>query len=129
MKKANFNIQKSFFFNVVFYFLLTGCSSAYQTELPNRSNEHIRDTIDNHKASIWQLYLNARKTNPSIEGKIVFEFKILPHGKVRNAKIVSSQLNHNDLEIQLKRYVESIEFGDQNVKTSEIEYMFVFFAE
>ena len=71
---------------------------------------------------MYSIYNRARRTNPSLKGKIVLEITILPSGKVSNVKIVSSELNDKKLESRLVSRIKLFNFGARDVKAVTVTY-------
>lgn len=91
-----------------------------------RSNEDIRKVMDANKNAIYAIYNRALRSNPALEGKMVFRLVIEPNGKVSDASVVSSELNDPALERKLLARIRLINFGAKNVLKTPLEYSFDF---
>lgn len=87
-----------------------------------RSEEEIRATIDANRSAIDAVYNRALRTNPQLEGKVVFKIVIEPNGRVSQAEIISSELNDPKLERRLLSKMKAINFGAKNVLTTPVNY-------
>ena len=91
------------------------------------SKEAVKRVIDQHIAEISYSYESALMTNPSISGRVTFEWKILGNGQVGEVRIVSSSLNSDDLHRRIKALIKTWQFpkpvGGAEVVVS---YPFVF---
>lgn len=87
-----------------------------------RPEEDIAYVMDKNKSKLHQLYRKARRSNPSIKGKIVLEITISPDGSVLNVAIASSELNDKRLEARIVARVKQFNFGADNVKAVTVTY-------
>lgn len=87
-----------------------------------RPEEDIAYVMDKNKSKLHQLYRKARRSNPSIKGKIVLEITISPDGSVLNVVIASSELNDKRLESRIVARVKQFNFGEANVKAVTVTY-------
>ena len=87
-----------------------------------RGEEDVTIVFDQNKSKLYSIYNRARRTNPSLKGKIVLEITILPSGKVSNVKIVSSELNDKKLESRLVSRIKLFNFGARDVKAVTVTY-------
>lgn len=76
-----------------------------------RGDEDVAMVMDQHKSTLHTIYNRARRTNPSLKGKIVLVITILPSGQVANIVIKSSELNSPELEASLVARVKQFDFG------------------
>lgn len=76
-----------------------------------RGDEDVAMVMDQHKSTLHTIYNRARRTNPSLKGKIVLVITILPSGQVANVVIKSSELNSPELEASLVARVKQFDFG------------------
>lgn len=84
---------------------------------PSRSREEIELVFDQNKGSIFALYNRALRRDSSLQGKIVLELTIDPSGAVTSCRIVSSDLNDDELEHKLVQRVKMFRFQDKDVAT------------
>ncbi|PKG38783.1 AgmX/PglI C-terminal domain-containing protein [Psychromonas sp. Urea-02u-13] len=87
-----------------------------------RPEEDIAYVMDKNKSKLHALYRKARRTNPSIKGKIVLEITISPAGKVLKVHIASSELDDDKLERRIVSRVKKFNFGVDNVKAVTVTY-------
>lgn len=68
-------------------------------ELPTRrTSSDIRRVILQHKASLQDCYTRILKTHPAISGEMRLRLTIAPSGKVAAATLLTSTVNHGELE-------------------------------
>jgi outer membrane biosynthesis protein TonB len=82
--------------------------------------------MDANKNAIYAIYNRALRSNPALEGKMVFKIAIEPSGKVSEASVVSSELNDPALERKLLARIRLINFGAKDVLRTQLEYSFDF---
>lgn len=87
-----------------------------------RPEEDIAYVMDKNKSKLHALYRKARRTNPSIKGKIVLEITISPTGEVLKVNIASSELDDDKLERRIVSRVKKFNFGADNVKAVTVIY-------
>ncbi len=80
-----------------------------------RTSEEIQLAFDRSKSAIYAIYRRALRTNLTLQGRVVLELEIAPNGAVTACRIVSSELNDNDLERKLVARVQLIDFGKRDV--------------
>ncbi len=80
-----------------------------------RSTESIAKIFQNNRDSLFSLYEEKLKLNPSLGGLLLFELVIKPDGSVKECEIVNSQLDSRDLEIKLVERIKQLDFGEENV--------------
>jgi len=83
--------------------------------LGQRSEMAIRRTLEAHKARLYSLYNRALRKDPLLQGKVLFEIKIQPNGKISHVNIKSSALNNAKLERQLTLILGRIKFPNEDV--------------
>lgn len=76
-----------------------------------RSRENIQKIFDSNKGAIYAIYNRALRSNPDLEGKVVFNLVISPNGKVTQCEIGSSNLSAPKLERKLVARIKLFEFG------------------
>jgi len=67
-----------------------------------RSKEEVRLAIEQQKGFIYQAYRRAQKSDPWLSGEVIFEFTIEPDGRVSAVKVLSSNLQNENLLAELK---------------------------
>jgi periplasmic protein TonB len=82
---------------------------------PGRSAEEIEQEFDRNKGAIYSLYVRAVRDRADLQGKVVLEFTIAPEGAVTSCRIVSSELNHPELEGRICARVRLIRFPARDV--------------
>ncbi len=92
-----------------------------------RSDEEITLVFDRSKSAFNRLYRRALRRNPTLQGTVVVKLTIAPSGEVTAAKVISSQLNDDDLEHKIELRVLSLRFAAKNVKSTTVEYPIDFF--
>ena len=92
-----------------------------------RSLEQINIVIDRNKGAINALYQRALRINPALQGKVVLELTIAPSGDVTACKVISTELNDEDLMRKLVARVKLFQFGakpvDPTVFTWPIDFL------
>lgn len=94
--------------------------------LPLRREEHIRAIIDQNKGAIYAIYSRALRKDPNLQGKVTFRIVIEPGGDISLCEVVSSELSDAALERKLQSRIRLINFGQQDVGQTEINYTFDF---
>ncbi len=87
-----------------------------------RTDEDIAYVMDRNKGKLYSVYRQARRTNPGLKGRIVFDITILPSGKVSRAVIRSSELNNAKLESRLLARVKRFDFGVREGDSITVTY-------
>lgn len=92
----------------------------------SRSREEIEMVFDRSKASIYNLYNRALRSDPALQGKVVVQLTILPTGEVMDCKVLSSELKNEELERKLIALIKMFHFADRDVEimttTKPIEF-------
>ncbi|KAA3630217.1 MAG: TonB family protein [Proteobacteria bacterium] len=101
--------------------------SAAKNKLAGRTDEEIQLIFDRNKTAIYNLYNRALRTNPSLQGKVVVKLTIAPNGQVTDIRVVSSELDDNDLERKLTLRIKRFDFGAKAVAGTTISYTMDFF--
>jgi len=91
-----------------------------------RSEEEIQLIFQRYKGAITQLYQRARRSGPTLKGKVVFEIAIEPSGAVSACKVLSSEMNAPDLLEKIAAKIEKINFGAKDVPAMTINFPFQF---
>jgi hypothetical protein len=90
------------------------------------SREEVKKIIDQHLDEITRCYETALVANPSLMGRVVFEWKILMSGKVGEVKIKSSTLNSTDIHSCIQSSIKSWEFPQPDGSEVIVSYPFIF---
>jgi hypothetical protein len=90
------------------------------------SREMVKRVIDQHLEEITYCYETALMTNPSIMGRIVFEWKILMDGQVGEIRIVASNVNSHEIHGCIKSSIKSWQFPRPIGAEVIVSYPFVF---
>ncbi|MEP0175245.1 MAG: AgmX/PglI C-terminal domain-containing protein [Paraglaciecola sp.] len=92
----------------------------------SRDLESIRKVLDANKGAIYAIYRRALRSDPSLEGKLTVNLTIEPSGAVSTVKLVFSELESDTLETKLLRRIKLINFGEQSVTQTLLDYSFNF---
>ncbi len=95
-------------------------------ERPQRSDEQIRQVIDQHMGAIFSIYNRALRQDPTLQGKLLVRLVIDPSGAISEATIISSELNDPALEQRLLARILLITFPADNVAVTRVNYTFDF---
>jgi protein TonB len=87
-----------------------------------RAEEEVTIIFDQNKGRLFSVYNRARRTNPGLKGKVVFELTIAPSGAVTSAKIVSSELNDPEFEKSLLARIKLFKFGAKDVESVTVTF-------
>ncbi len=90
------------------------------------SREMVKRVIDQHLEEITYCYETALMANPSIMGRIVFEWKILMNGSVGQVRIVASSINSHEVHNCIKAAIKSWQFPKPVGTEVVVSYPFVF---
>lgn len=90
------------------------------------SREAVKRVIDRHLDEVSYCYESALLSNPSIMGKVVFEWKILLSGKVGEVTIKSSSINSRDIHSCIKSAIKTWQFPKPRGKEVIVSYPFIF---
>lgn len=82
---------------------------------PGRSAEEIEQEFDRNKGAIYALYTRALRERADLQGKVVLEFTIAPEGNVTACRILSSELDHPELEGRICTRVRGFRFPARDV--------------
>ena len=88
----------------------------------SRSQEDIAFVMDRNKGRLHSVYRQARRSNPGLKGKIVFDITILPSGEVAEVIIRSSELNNPRLESRLVSRIKNFDFGEREGDSITVTY-------
>ncbi|WP_133470842.1 AgmX/PglI C-terminal domain-containing protein [Paraglaciecola marina] len=92
----------------------------------SRDLESIRKVLDANKGAIYAIYRRALRSDPSLEGKLTVNLTIESSGAVSAIKLVFSELESDTLETKLLRRIKLINFGEQKVTQTLLDYSFNF---
>jgi TonB family protein len=87
-----------------------------------RSMEEVRLVLERAKGSLYAIYNRALREDPTLQGKVVFEFTIAPSGSVTSVRVVSSELKSPDLEQKLVARFRLLDFKQEDVDTLITNY-------
>lgn len=90
------------------------------------SREMVKRVIDQHLGDITYCYESALVTNPTIMGRVIFEWKILMDGRVGEIRIVASSVNSHEIHDCIKRAIKSWRFPNPVGAEVVVSYPFVF---
>lgn len=88
----------------------------------NRTREEIQTVFDQNKGAVYALYNRALRKDPTLRGKVVLELTISPSGQVIKCRIVSSELNNEQLEHKLISRIKLFKFATKDVDTAIVSY-------
>jgi len=89
-----------------------------------RDMQNIRPVIERLKGAVYALYNKALRIDPNLGGRFIFEFFIMPDGTIKDLKIISSELGDSKLELNLLKKIQSLNFGQADVKPTKVEYSY-----
>jgi TonB family protein len=81
-----------------------------------RSEEEIALVFDRNKGAIDALYARALRERADLSGKIVLQLTISPAGEVTDCRLLSSELNDDDLERKIVARVKMFRFEAKDVE-------------
>lgn len=90
------------------------------------SRDAVKKVIDQHLDEITYCYETALISDPSIMGKIVFEWKILIAGKVGEVKINFSSIQSTEIHSCIKEKIKSWQFPKPHGREVIVSYPFIF---
>lgn len=90
------------------------------------SREMVKRVIDQHLEEITHCYETALMANPSIMGRIVFEWKIRMDGSVGQVRIAASSVNSHDVHNCIQAAIKSWQFPKPLGAEVVVSYPFVF---
>ncbi len=91
-----------------------------------RGDDAIRRVMDRNKGAIFALYNRALRSNPLLEGRLVFEMVIHPDGSITELTLISSELGDEVLTRRILSRIRLIEFGRDDVLSTRVNYSFDF---
>ncbi|MGA1791237.1 MAG: AgmX/PglI C-terminal domain-containing protein, partial [bacterium] len=90
------------------------------------SREAVKRVIDQHLDEITYCYEAALISDPSIMGKIVFEWKILLEGTVGEVRINFSSIQSTEIHSCIKEKIKSWQFPEPHGREVIVSYPFIF---
>lgn len=90
------------------------------------SREMVKRVIDQHMSEISYCYESALSSNPSISGRVIFEWKILMNGRVGEIRIVASSINSHAVHDCIKSAIKSWQFPKPSGSEVVVSFPFVF---
>lgn len=90
------------------------------------SMEAVKRVIDEHLDDITYCYETELIANPSIVGKVMFEWKILMSGEVGEVRIKSSSINSHEIHTCIKDAIRTWRFPKPRGSEVMVSYPFVF---
>jgi hypothetical protein len=90
------------------------------------SREEVKKVIDQHLDEITHCYETALVANPSLMGRVVFEWKILMSGKVGEVRIKSSTINSQEIHSCIQSAIKTWEFPQPEGSEVIVSYPFIF---
>lgn len=94
--------------------------------LGSREIESIRKVLDANKGAIYAIYRKALRSDPSLQGKVTVKLSIEPNGSVSKVELIFSELNSKVVEDKLLRRIKLINFAEQTVTQTMLDYSFNF---
>ncbi len=90
------------------------------------SMDAVKRVIDQHLDDITYCYETELISNPSIVGKVLFEWKILLSGEVGEVRIKSSSINSHEIHECIRDAIRSWQFPQPRGSEVVVSYPFVF---
>ncbi len=90
------------------------------------SREEVKRVIDQHMDEISYCYETALIDDPSIMGKMIFEWRILQDGGVGAVRIKSSSIRSDSLHSCIKSSIKSWDFPKPRGSEVVVSYPFIF---
>ncbi|MES2663304.1 MAG: AgmX/PglI C-terminal domain-containing protein [Pseudomonadota bacterium] len=88
----------------------SGTSNSENNSQNSLAQDSIRLIFEQNKTAIYSIYHRELRQVPNLKGRVVFDLTIQPDGRVTQAKIISSELNHPSLEQKLTQRVTLMRF-------------------
>jgi len=76
-----------------------------------RSQESFEEEFDRNKGALYALYTRALRKRPELQGKLVLDITIAPSGEVTACRVVSSELDDEELVRKIVTRVKAIRFA------------------
>jgi len=90
------------------------------------SREAVKRVIEQHLDEVTYCYEIALISNPSIKGRIIYEWKIRMNGTVGQVRIKSSTVNSNDIHACIKSAIKTWQFPKPVGNEVVVSYPFIF---
>ncbi len=90
------------------------------------SMEAVKQVIDQHLDEITYCYECELISNPSIVGKVMFEWKIMMSGEVGEVRIKSSSINSHEVHNCIKNSIRTWQFPKPRGAEVMVSYPFIF---
>ncbi|MEJ2642090.1 MAG: AgmX/PglI C-terminal domain-containing protein [Desulfosarcinaceae bacterium] len=90
------------------------------------SRQAVKRVIDQHLDEVTYCYETALISNPSIMGKMIFEWRILMNGEVGEVRIKNSTVNSNEIHACIKAAIKTWQFPKPKGSTVVVSYPFIF---
>jgi hypothetical protein len=90
------------------------------------SRQAVKRVIDQHLDEVTYCYETALISNPSIMGKMIFEWRILMNGEVGEVRIKSSTVNSHEIHACIKAAIKTWQFPQPKGSTVVVSYPFIF---
>ncbi|MFL1453626.1 AgmX/PglI C-terminal domain-containing protein [Marinobacter sp. GN3S48] len=87
-----------------------------------RGMSNIRQVFDAQKTALYSLYRRELRQDPTLEGKVLLELVIEPDGSVSRCEVVSSELDHPELERRIATRVQLFNFGADDVAARKVKF-------
>ena len=97
-------------------------AKAGAVQASGRSDESIRRVMDKNKSRLFSIYNRALRSDPSLQGRFVFEMVIAPSGQITGLKLVSSELGDDALNKKILSRLRLINFGAEQVSATTVNY-------
>jgi len=75
-----------------------------------RGQEGFEEEFDKNKGALYALYTRALRARPELQGKLVLEVTVAPSGEVTACRVVSSELDDEELVGKIVTRVKAIRF-------------------
>ena len=105
---------------------VSGSDASLASRLGQRDAESIRRTLEREKSRLYPLYQKYLDDRPDLAGKFVFKMAIEPDGTISDLTLLLSELEIKKLENTLISRLEKVNFGEEDVSRTFVEYTFVF---
>jgi hypothetical protein len=97
-------------------------------DLPFRSDESIRKSMDTIKGKLFAIYNEELRNNKTTGGKLTVKLSINAEGKVIECSVLQSDLSNRTLQARLLHEIEKLNFGNELVRMTVISYSLDFIA-
>lgn len=78
---------------------------------PGRTDEEIQIVFDRYKATLYRIYNNELRKDPTLRGKILMRISIEPDGAVTMCKVESTDLASPELVAKIVERIKKFNFG------------------